>query len=136
MAECEHCMEYLVLWHDKKTEHGNAARKIRKLKQIIRIQKEQLQGLKTLNKKQKKQLKKLNKLLDMQDALLTVFVHNWLRIRVNFHIFKPVLLLECSSEMDIQTLNERIEMLIRDKETYECECIRYLMRTVPLKCKR
>ena len=26
--------------------------------------------------------------------------------------------------MDIQMLNERIEMLIRDKETYDCECIK------------
>ena len=26
--------------------------------------------------------------------------------------------------MDIQTLNERIEMLIQDRENYDCECIR------------
>ena len=26
--------------------------------------------------------------------------------------------------MDIQTLNERIEMLIQDRDTYDCECIK------------
>ena len=32
--------------------------------------------------------------------------------------------------MDIQTLNERIEMLIYNRDTYDCECIRWAIYSV------
>lgn len=70
---CEHCMEYLVMWQEQKTDYENAARKIRKLKSIIRSRKVEFQQLKKLDKKHRKQIKKLEELIDMQDALLTVF---------------------------------------------------------------
>ena len=78
MAEvnCEHCMEYLILWHGKKTDYENAARKIRKLKKLIREQKEQIQQIQRMSRKQRKQLNKLNELLEMQDTLLHFMCHN------------------------------------------------------------
>ena len=75
-VNCEHCMEYLVMWHEKKTDHENATQKIRKLKSMIRQLKDQVQQLKLSDKKKRKQLKKLNQLLEMQDALLTFFAAN------------------------------------------------------------
>ena len=74
--DCEHCMEYLVMWQEKKTDYENAARKIRTLKSITRNRKQQLQKLKKLDRKQKKQIKKLEQLLEMQEALLTFFVNS------------------------------------------------------------
>ena len=85
-APCEYCVEHLVMWHEKKTDYENAARKIRKLKSIIRDQKIQLEQFKRMDKKKRKQLKKLNELLEMQDALLTFFAQNWLPAWI-FHTF-------------------------------------------------
>ena len=75
-VNCENCLEYLVMWHEKKTDYENAARKIRKLKSMIRQFKNQVQQLKLADKKKRKKLKKLNELLEMQDALLTFFSNN------------------------------------------------------------